>query len=421
MTSQYPADIDSGAADSVTLSPRSDNPPPPPPPPSSQRQHEELHPRVRFMCSFGGRILPRPHDNQLRYVGGDTRIVAVSRSSKFSALLVKLSKFSGNTDFTIKYQLPNEDLDALITVSTDEDVENMMEEYDRLTHGSNSKTARLRLFLFPINVSSSSSLSSIIDGQSKRVREQWFFDAINGAVGVVSTTPSLERGRSEVSSILSEVPDYLFGFDNSDESRDPKSKANVSVSDPSSPARVPSPPYSSTSSVKTKIEDPIPVEESKESQIDGFKETGEQTISRQIGYTDNTTWQHFPASHFPGPAIQPVPVYYVLGPVPLGKVPAAVVPVSATYIQRFPVGFHHTVQGVGQVYGVKAVTAVEAYNYPPAPTGVIPEVLNQQAYYTERNPRVIPSYPAAAVVVPSVPDLQATTSETMTGRVSQPQ
>ncbi|KAJ4981054.1 hypothetical protein NE237_031891 [Protea cynaroides] len=423
MTSQHTGEIDSGAVDSMTSSPRSDFPPPP-----SQKQHEELHPRVRFMCSFGGRILPRPHDNQLRYVGGDTRIVAVQRTTKFSTLLTKLSKLSSTPDVTIKYQLPNEDLDSLITVSNDEDLENMMEEYDRLSQGSNSKAARLRLFLFTINHSSVSSLGSIIDSQSKRVREQWFFDTLNG-------TPGLERRPSEVSSILSEVPDYLFGFDNSDESREPKPKArpvlaeNVSVSDPGSPAPVASPRYCSTASplyvpsipdlppVKTKIEDPVVAVESKENQIDGFKETGEQPILRPTGYTDNTTWQYFPATHFPGPAVQQVPVYYVPGPVPPGNVP-----VSATYLQRIPVGYQHAVHGVGQMYGggVKAVTPVEAYEYPQAPTGMIPEVMNHPAYYAARNPGVIPSY-ASATVVPSGPDLQATTTEMKIVRVSQQQ
>ncbi|XP_043687413.1 uncharacterized protein LOC122638619 [Telopea speciosissima] len=408
MTSHHPAELDSGAADSVTSSPRSDH---------------ELHPHVRFMCSFGGRILPRPHDNQLRYVGGDTRIVAVHRTTRSSALLSKLSKLSGSNEITIKYQLPNEELDALITVSTDDDVENMMEEYDRLTQGSNSKTARLRLFLFPVNgsVSSASSISSIIDGQSKRVREHWFFDALNGGGGV-SATPSLERGRSEVSSVVSEVPDYLFGFDNSDEPK-PKTRPtlteNVSFSDPGSPA------YGSTSSqpcvpsisdlppVKTKLEDPNHVSDSKESQIDGFRETGDQPVSRQTGYMDNTTWQYFPASHFPGPAVQPMQVYYMPGPVPPCKVPSAAVPVPANYVQRFPMGFAHPVHGVGQVYagGVKAVTAMEPYDqYPPG--GVVPE---PQAYYAARNPGMIPSYPAAGA------ELQGSGTETIIGRVSQPQ
>ncbi|OWM82348.1 hypothetical protein CDL15_Pgr001922 [Punica granatum] len=32
--------------------------------------------------------------------------------------------------FTLKYQLPNEDLDSLITVSTDKDLDNMIDEHD---------------------------------------------------------------------------------------------------------------------------------------------------------------------------------------------------------------------------------------------------------------------------------------------------
>lgn len=79
MTSYHASEVDS-----VASSPRSDH-------------SFDQHTRVRFMCSFGGKIVPRPQDNQLRYVGGDTRIVAVHRSTNFSALLAKLSKLSSGT------------------------------------------------------------------------------------------------------------------------------------------------------------------------------------------------------------------------------------------------------------------------------------------------------------------------------------
>ncbi|GKV06692.1 hypothetical protein SLEP1_g18550 [Rubroshorea leprosula] len=81
--------------------------------------------------------VPRPHDNQLRYVGGDTRIVALSRSITFMGFLSKLSKLSGISNVNVKYQLPNEDLDALISITTDEELENMMDEYDRLAQNQN--------------------------------------------------------------------------------------------------------------------------------------------------------------------------------------------------------------------------------------------------------------------------------------------
>lgn len=160
--------------------------------------------RVKLMCSFGGRIIPRPHDNQLRYVGGETRIVVVSRNVTFSELSGKLCRLVGSA-VNIKYQLPSEDLDALISVTSDEDLDNMMEEHDRLPLFANRSTARLRLFLFPNKLEKS--LSDVLDCNPNR--ESWFLDALNGM-------PVLSRMRSETSSILSEVPDYLFGLDVAD-------------------------------------------------------------------------------------------------------------------------------------------------------------------------------------------------------------
>lgn len=83
MTSLHASELESTATDSVASSPR------------SEHQHDLHQARARFMCSFGGKILPRPHDNQLRYVGGETRIVAVNRCTSFSAMLSKLSKLAG--------------------------------------------------------------------------------------------------------------------------------------------------------------------------------------------------------------------------------------------------------------------------------------------------------------------------------------
>ncbi|KAI9180167.1 hypothetical protein LWI28_001916 [Acer negundo] len=45
-----------------------------------------------------------------------------------------------------KYQQPDEDLDALVSVVNDDDVTNMMEEYEKL--GSGDGFTRLRIFLF---------------------------------------------------------------------------------------------------------------------------------------------------------------------------------------------------------------------------------------------------------------------------------
>ncbi|KAK6931913.1 Serine-threonine/tyrosine-protein kinase, catalytic domain [Dillenia turbinata] len=100
--------------------------------------------KVKFLCSFGGKILPRPSDGKLRYVGGDTRIIRLSRDISWQELMEKTLTIY-NQPHTIKYQLPGEDLDALVSVSSDEDLQNMMEEYSVLENGGSQK---LRMFLF---------------------------------------------------------------------------------------------------------------------------------------------------------------------------------------------------------------------------------------------------------------------------------
>lgn len=158
--------------------------------------------KIKLMCSYGGKIQPRSHDNQLTYVGGDTKILAVERNIKFSIFLSKLSSLC-DAEVCFKYQLPGEDLDALISVTNDEDLEHMMLEYDRLYRDS-GKPARLRLFLFPLNLPSSFSSS---DSKSER---QWFVDALNSV-----QIPSVDDSSSPaaVAPPAATTPDFLFGLD----------------------------------------------------------------------------------------------------------------------------------------------------------------------------------------------------------------
>ncbi|EEF37724.1 ATP binding protein, putative [Ricinus communis] len=415
MASFHASELDSVATDSVASSPRSDNFGP----------HDT---RVRFMCSFGGKILPRPHDNQLRYVGGDTRIVAVHRSTTYSALLTKLSKLSGIPNVTVKYQLPNEDLDALISVTTDEDVENMIEEYDRVSLNQNPRSARLRLFLFPKGEDSrASSISSLLDGSTNR--EHWFLDALNSGSW-------LERGRSEASSIVSEVPDYLFGLDIADDTREPKLKTrhfihdNVSASDPGSPAPVVSSPYCSTSSavpaipdlppVKTKIDNPDPIPQPKQIPLETSSEPIEQTVTQPTSYPGNPVMHYIPNPHYPGHTVQQIPVYYVPGSVPPpGNVPVHIRP---QYVQQYPVstgqmpiGYHPQLPGMGQIYGGAGMRPMTAGMDPYDGGRVVSDGVNQQVYYGVRN--MVPGYPGMAM--PGGEELQRTASDTKQGRVSQ--
>lgn len=103
--------------------------------------------KIKFLCSFGGRILPRPSDGKLRYVGGDTRIISIRKNISWEELMKKTLAIC-NQPHTFKYQLPGEDLDALISVSSDEDLQNMIEEYYGLEKLGG--TQRLRIFLVPL-------------------------------------------------------------------------------------------------------------------------------------------------------------------------------------------------------------------------------------------------------------------------------
>ncbi|KAF3969463.1 hypothetical protein CMV_006750 [Castanea mollissima] len=189
-----------GYADSVDSSPRSrntdswDEPIPP------NTNTAPLSTKLRLMCSYGGHIVPRPHDKSLCYVGGDTRIVVVDRQSSLSDLHSRLSKtLLNDRPFTLKYQLPNEDLDSLISVTTDEDLDNMIDEYDR-TSSNSVKPSRLRIFLFPLKPDSSQSIGPILDNSAKS--EDWFLNALNGS-GLMNN-----RGYSVPTSV-----DCLLGLD----------------------------------------------------------------------------------------------------------------------------------------------------------------------------------------------------------------
>lgn len=123
---------------------------------------------IKFLCSYGGKILPRYPDGKLRYQGGETRVLAVDRSISFSELLVKLGEMCGTTVLNLRCQLPTEDLDALISITSDEDLANLIEEYDRaaggITSSSSTTPHKIRAFLSNPNkkLSPTSSIASNI-------------------------------------------------------------------------------------------------------------------------------------------------------------------------------------------------------------------------------------------------------------------
>ncbi|OIV93051.1 hypothetical protein TanjilG_20713 [Lupinus angustifolius] len=100
---------------------------------------------IKFLCSYAGKILPRHPDGKLRYVGGHTRVLAVNRTIPFAELLLKLEELCGTSVRQLRCQLPAEDLDALVSISSDEDLANLIEEYDHAP----SPSLKVRVFLSP--------------------------------------------------------------------------------------------------------------------------------------------------------------------------------------------------------------------------------------------------------------------------------
>ncbi|KAF3437519.1 hypothetical protein FNV43_RR20273 [Rhamnella rubrinervis] len=113
-----------------------------------QSKSERTEP-LKFLCSYGGRILPRHTDGKLRYVGGLTRVLSVDPSISYAELMVKLGEFCGFS-VTLKCQLPGGDLETLVSIKSDEDLANLIEEYHRFSSSNSSSSPKIRAILSPI-------------------------------------------------------------------------------------------------------------------------------------------------------------------------------------------------------------------------------------------------------------------------------
>lgn len=149
--------------------------------------------RIKFLCSFGGKILPRPSDGKLRYAGGETRIIRISKDISWEELKQKTTGIF-NQPHVIKYQLPGEDLDALISVSGDDDLRNMMDEFDMI--GSEEGSQKLRVFLF-----SSLDFDDMNLGSMDADSELQYVVAVNG-IDVGSGKPSSGHGLASTSASM---------------------------------------------------------------------------------------------------------------------------------------------------------------------------------------------------------------------------
>ncbi|XP_052174840.1 uncharacterized protein LOC127789849 [Diospyros lotus] len=104
--------------------------------------------RIKFLYSYAGRILPRRTDGKLRYVGGFTRVLAVYRSITFEELMERFRDLCGSS-MSLKCKLPSEDLDVLVSIACDEDLANVIDEYDRFASAT-QKDVKITALLFPL-------------------------------------------------------------------------------------------------------------------------------------------------------------------------------------------------------------------------------------------------------------------------------
>ncbi|XP_050204538.1 uncharacterized protein LOC126654647 [Mercurialis annua] len=137
---------------------------------------------IKFLCSYGGKIIPRFPDGKLRYHGGETRVLAVDRSISFSELLLKLGELCGTRVNLLRCQLPTEDLDALVSITSDEDLVNLMEEYNRAAN------QKIRVFLsLPKKLSPPSSTSSSSSSSASSSSSSNSYAATNGSTASSSS------------------------------------------------------------------------------------------------------------------------------------------------------------------------------------------------------------------------------------------
>ncbi|CAD6206248.1 unnamed protein product [Miscanthus lutarioriparius] len=127
-------------------------------PEPASRRCDDTH--MKLLCSHGGRFLPCGPDGEPRYVGGETRVLVVPRAVSFRDLAARLAEMAGGGSakevraISIRHRLADEGLeDVIVTVTCDEEVAHMRDEYDRLR--ATRPAARFRVFVTTATASSS--------------------------------------------------------------------------------------------------------------------------------------------------------------------------------------------------------------------------------------------------------------------------
>ncbi|XP_020089481.1 MAP kinase kinase kinase mkh1-like isoform X1 [Ananas comosus] len=193
----------------------------------------ELPPtKMKFLCSFGGKFLPRPGDGKLRYVGGYNHVLQLNKDISWRELLRRTRKLC-NKFHAIKYQLPGENINLLISVSSDEDLHLMMDECRVLEDGEHKP----RIFLFSSedgDVDDGSVHSNV--GKIDADAERQYVIAVNGLDG------SGDAFNKRASASATEMDQLMFELGEAKMSKSASSSATVSAMDLITPLKTPSKP-----------------------------------------------------------------------------------------------------------------------------------------------------------------------------------
>ncbi|CAM0873289.1 unnamed protein product [Alopecurus aequalis] len=167
------------------------------------RDYYDVKPmKIKLICNFGGRFLPRPSDGELRYIGGDRHLIKISRDISWQEFICKTTRLIRRAH-TIKYHLPGEQVSMLISITSDDDLRHMIDECIVLERSKEMLT----MYLFSGN-DDEHHLHFIVQGSSNAEKEAQFIALINGII-----TPGHElRAHSLGRSSVNDLNQLMFGI-----------------------------------------------------------------------------------------------------------------------------------------------------------------------------------------------------------------
>nr|XP_020200525.1 uncharacterized protein LOC109786368 [Aegilops tauschii subsp. strangulata] len=128
--------------------------------------------RLRMMCSHGGCFVPCGPDGAARYVGGETRVLAVPRGVSFRELAARLGEMAGGKIVSaLRYRLADDE-DVLVSVTCDEELAHLRDEYDRLQ--ATRPSATFRVFFSGVQRPAASGRPPLHPGTLRRVQSDPF-------------------------------------------------------------------------------------------------------------------------------------------------------------------------------------------------------------------------------------------------------